>query len=378
VHVRDTGIGIPEEHRKAIFEAFTQADMSTTRQFGGTGLGLSISNNLVELMGGRLWFESEVGAGTTFSFSVPLALDSQHESHPNFPSPSEFNGLKVLVVDDNATSRQILVETLGEWGITALTAESGHAALDSLCRQHAAGQPVQLLVTDMHMTGMDGMELVERIRAIREIAAVPTILLTTSRHYPADIEKGTALGLVARLSKPVKHSELIKAIRIAVGATCASSPGIDRANGSISLRHRMLPRSILLVEDGLANQKLAMGLLSKWGHNVSVAKDGREAIEKFKSDSFELILMDINMPGMDGLEATREIRRSEKGRQQHVPIVAMTAHALEGDRERFLAAGMDAYLAKPFRADEFHQALVSVFGAGQDSCEADTAEEGCQ
>jgi CheY-like chemotaxis protein len=140
----------------------------------------------------------------------------------------------------------------------------------------------------------------------------------------------------------------------------------------------MTPRSILLVEDGLANQKLAMGLLSKWGHNVSVAKDGREAIEKFKSDSFELILMDINMPGMDGLEATREIRRSEKGRQQHVPIVAMTAHALEGDRERFLAAGMDAYLAKPFRADEFHQALVSVFGAGQDSCEADTAEEGCQ
>jgi signal transduction histidine kinase/CheY-like chemotaxis protein len=361
VSVRDTGIGIPENRREAIFEAFTQADMSTTRQFTGTGLGLSICSTLVELMGGRIWVESGGSQGSVFHFTIRCATASAEETRRIAPLEKipNLERVRVLVVDDHATNRRILEEMLGGWAMDVQTADSGAAALALLEAERAAGRPVELVVTDLHMPQMDGFDLVERMHESPKLSEMPVIMLTSGLRS-GDLSRCERMGLAAHLMKPVKPSELLAAIADAAGRAArqqGSAP--EQVGGGESSSVRSL--RILLAEDGLVNQKLAVGLLSRWGHTVEIAADGREALDRLEAEPFDLVLMDVQMPELDGYEATREIRRREAGTERHIPIVAMTAHVLAGDRERCLAAGMDAYVAKPIRKEQLVAAIRPFF-----------------
>jgi signal transduction histidine kinase/DNA-binding response OmpR family regulator len=355
--VRDTGIGIAKERLHAIFESFTQADMSTTRRFAGTGLGLSICASLVETMGGRLWVESELGLGSTFHFTIPIAKASAEEAAEIAPSAEkeDIRGVSVLVVDDHPTNRFILEELLGGWEMNVQSAEGGDSALDLLEGERQANRPIQLLITDLHMPDMDGFELVERLRQQPTFSDLPVIMLTSGLHAD-DASRCEELRLAAHLMKPAKQSELQAAIARAVGQTPHRVS--DAAySAAISPDSFARPLRILLAEDGLVNQKLAVGLLSNWGHSVTIASDGREAIDKWEDDAFDLVLMDVQMPELDGCEATREIRRREAGTGRRIPIIAVTAHALEGDREKCLASGMDAYVEKPIQREKLADAI---------------------
>jgi signal transduction histidine kinase/DNA-binding response OmpR family regulator len=361
VSVRDTGIGIPENRREAIFEAFTQADMSTTRQFTGTGLGLSICSTLVQLMGGRIWVESGGSKGSVFHFTIRCATASAEETRRIAPLEKTPNlqRVRVLVVDDHATNRRILEEILGGWEMDVQTADSGAAALALLEAERAAGRPVEMVITDLHMPQMDGFDLVEHMHESPELSEMPVIMLTSGLRS-GDLSRCERMGLAAYLMKPVKPSELLAAIADAAGRAPRqqrSAPEQVEGGENSSVR----PLRVLLAEDGLVNQKLAVGLLSRWGHTVELAADGREALDKLEAEPFDLVLMDVQMPELDGYEATREIRRREAGTGRHIPIVAMTAHALAGDRERCLAAGMDAYVAKPIRKEQLVAAIRPFF-----------------
>jgi two-component system, sensor histidine kinase and response regulator len=364
--VADTGIGIAPEKQRTIFEAFSQADTSTTRKYGGTGLGLTISTRLVELMAGKMWLESEVGKGTQFHFTIKLGVADAHALEIGTSVPSEIlQGVKTLIVDDNRTNRRILDGMLTRWGMKPFQVESGAEALKALAEAQAAGEPFRVILTDMHMPKMDGFGFIERIRENPHLSAA-TIMMLTSAGHRGDAARCQALGISAYLLKPIRQSELRVAIARILGAAehhdelpliTRYSLG-DAGEASRSLR-------ILLAEDNPVNQRLAVRMLEKRGHRVAMSCNGREALEALAGDAFDLILMDVQMPEMDGFEATAAIRKSEAGRGTHIPIVALTAHAMKGDRERCLAAGMDEYLAKPIRPEELDELLehfISVRG----------------
>jgi two-component system, sensor histidine kinase and response regulator len=359
--VRDTGIGIPPEKQAAIFDPFTQADSTTTRRYGGTGLGLTISRQLVELMGGRLWVESEVDRGSTFQFTARFMLSAESARRPA-AAGGDLRGLPVLVVDDNATNRRILREVLASWGMRPSEADGGEAALAALKEGAADGEPFALVLLDGHMPGMDGFGLAEQVRRLPELAGVTLVMLTSAGHA-RDVERCRQLDIGAYLMKPIKQSELLATVLTALSRpTSPAEPAPTRA--ALPAQPSRAALRVLLAEDNAVNQRLAVRLLEKQGHAVVVANNGREALAVLERQSFDLVLMDVQMPEMDGFEATAAIRAREAGGERRLPIIAMTAHAMKGDRERCLAAGMDGYVAKPIQPHELHAALERVAPAG--------------
>jgi PAS domain S-box-containing protein len=354
--VRDTGIGIPADKRAIIFEAFEQADSSTTRRYGGTGLGLAIVARLAELMGGRIWVESEVGAGSVFHFTARFQpADAPSETAPG--EPVRVHGLRALVVDDNATNRCILREMVERWQIRSDCASGVPEALSMLRQAGEARDPCRLVLLDANMPEIDGFQLAEQLH--RELGRDgPVIVMLTSGDRPGDAARCQQLGITAYVLKPIKPSELLDAIVLALGGP----PLEDEEVPCLVQPPPLRPLHILLAEDSLVNQKLVLGLLDRDGHTVVVANNGKEALNALETQAFDLVIMDIQMPEMDGFEATAAIRSRERRQEGHVPILAMTAHAMKGDRERCLASGMDGYLAKPIRARQLREAIVRMLG----------------
>jgi two-component system, sensor histidine kinase and response regulator len=352
--VRDTGIGIAAEKLESIFHPFEQADASTTRQFGGSGLGLAICRSIVQLMQGELWVESAVGQGSTFHFTAKLGLSNTLPVESAPVSLENLWGLPLLIIDDNATNRRILWEQARHWQMQPESAGSGPEGLEKLLSAHYSAKPFRALLLDEQMPGMSGIEVIERIRS-HPLLAKTTIVMLTSSDQVASSLRCRALGTETYLTKPVKPAELLLAIRKALGHEQLEPP-----LPVMPVRDQPAARSlcILLAEDNIVNQKLAVGLLGKLGHHVVVALNGIEAVSKQRETSFDLILMDVQMPDMDGFEATRLIRREQQVRGVYVPIIAMTAHAMTGDRERCLAAGMDDYVSKPINRQSVEQALA--------------------
>jgi two-component system, sensor histidine kinase and response regulator len=349
----DTGIGIPPEKQKQIFEPFEQADHSITRKYGGTGLGLAISTKLVAMMGGAVSVESPWrerssgpgGPGTAFHFSATFGLGK-------VPAPAEplsLHGVRVLIVDDNATNRKILVEMLHSWKMQPIAVEDGYAALNCLEEGEAAGQPFELAIIDFQMPGIDGLTLSEQIRTNPRIAATRLVILTSAGHR-GEASRCSRLGVDGYLIKPAKQSVLLETLCRALGNSKSSIATVRKRSESISAEGRAL--NILLAEDNPVNRKVATRILEKAGHNVTVACDGLRALETLDQGNFDLVFMDVQMPVMDGFEATSRIREKERATGSHIPIVAMTAHTMKGDRENCLAAGMDAYVSKPVHPDE--------------------------
>ncbi|MCS7238921.1 MAG: response regulator [Thermoguttaceae bacterium] len=357
--VRDTGIGISPDKIHKIFEAFEQGDTTRRRRYGGTGLGLAISRRLVEAMGGRIWVESTPNVGSTFHFTVRLGLSPEEKEEPHLVIPPLLRGLRVLVVDDNATNRRILGEILESWEMQPILAESVEQALAILVDAERAGNSIPLVITDVNMPGQDGYELVRIIKQDKKLGST-VIMMLSSGERPEDLRHVESLGVSAYLLKPVKQSELLDAIIMALGV----EPVEDRRE-SVEIFRRVprRPLRVLLVEDSLINQKLAVGMLHRWGHEVVVASNGLEAVQIYQKEHFDLILMDVQMPEMDGFEATEAIRALERRTGKHVPILAMTAHALKGDRERCLAAGMDDYVGKPIRPELLFEKLELLTAA---------------
>jgi signal transduction histidine kinase/DNA-binding response OmpR family regulator len=358
--VSDTGIGIPPEKQESIFKAFTQADASTTRKYGGTGLGLTISTRLVEMMGGKIWVESELCRGTRFHFTCRMGVADAQVIRVGTAAPAEMlRGVKVLLVDDNPTNRRILEAMLGRWEMKTTSVEGGQEALEELSSARSTGPPYGLILTDMDMPRMDGFTLIEQIRRRPELATA-TIMMLTSAGHPGDAARCQELGVAAYLLKPIRQSELREALARVMGAreqagaipltTRFSLP--DGRDPSVCLR-------VLLAEDNVVNQRLALRLLEKRGHSVVVTANGREALSALEKEKFDLVLMDVQMPEMDGLEATMEIRNKEQFSGNHQAVIALTAHSMKGDQERCLAAGMDGYLSKPIRTDELDAVLES-------------------
>jgi two-component system, sensor histidine kinase and response regulator len=355
--VRDTGVGIPPEKLESIFQAFTQGDSSTTRRFGGTGLGLAISSRLVKLMGGRIWVESEVGQGSQFHFTVRLPLASESDIAPPHPLPPEtFFETDVLIVDDNATNRLILQEILRSWHMSPVAVSDGAQALAALRAARHSGQPYRLMLSDVNMPEMDGVTLAERVKSDPELSQTEIILLTSAGRSE-ELTRCGQLG-VSRLMKPVKQSELFDAMAATLGITeSEEQPQPEPCAEPVS---QWGPRRVLVAEDSIVNQKLATALLKKYGHTVVVANNGKEAVSRLARESFDLVLMDVEMPEMDGVEATAVIRVKEKLTGKHLPIIAVTAHAMTGDREKYLQAGMDDYVTKPIRAQQLFEAIQRV------------------
>jgi signal transduction histidine kinase/DNA-binding response OmpR family regulator len=375
--VADTGIGIPEDKRDSIFAPFTQADTSTTRKYGGTGLGLTISTRLIAMMGGAIWVESEVGKGSQFHFTAHfVAAEAKEIKIGVAAAPEILHGVKVLVVDDNRTNRRILIGMLNRWQMKSTAVESGERALEELSDARTTGDPYRLILTDMHMPGMDGFALVERIREKPELATA-TIMMLTSAGHRGDALRCQQLGVAAYLLKPIRQSELREAIARVLGAheQEGAIPLITR----FSLQDAREPGTslrVLLAEDNMVNQRLAVRMLEKRGHHVAVAGNGREALEALQKEVFDVVFMDVQMPEMDGLEATAAIRVKEKGTGHHQTIIALTAHAMKGDREKCLAAGMDGYVSKPIRPQELDDILQGILAARNESPAAmETAEK---
>lgn len=363
--VSDTGIGIPLEQQAKIFSAFEQADSSTTRQFGGTGLGLAIVSQLALAMGGTAWLESREGEGATFHFTIKLELGIGEPRERIYLD--DLSKIKAVVVDDNATNRRILVDMLSNWGIDVVALEGGPQALklvDSLADDSA----LPLLVLDVNMPEMDGFTLAERIRATSKMDEAAIIMLTSGGRK-GDVSRCEELGIDAHLMKPVKQSELLEAVLTVSGQRASRNTSIAGAKPTARQDENKL--RILLVEDGKANQVVAMGLLKHGGHDVVVAEDGTVALERLAAQSFDLVLMDVQMPVMDGIEATRRIREQESSTGAHLPIIAMTARAMKGDREKCLNAGMDDYLSKPVRRNELFRAIEKCM-RGRESVQSDS------
>jgi PAS domain S-box-containing protein len=349
--VSDTGIGIPPEKQKRIFEAFEQADGSTTREYGGTGLGLSIASRIVEAMGGKLEVESAPGHGSRFHFALRLAAPRAPEAGPLV---ERLRGLRVLVVDDNATNRRILAETLDHWRMRPTLAEGSREALEALQKAAARRQPFAVALVDANMPELDGFALVEKLRRRRGVART-RVLMLTSGPRPGDERRARALGVAAYLIKPVKQSDLLDRI---LDALCEPS---EAARGRTRARAAGRRLRVLVAEDNPVNQRVAAGMLERLGHRPHVVANGRAALEALERERFDLVLMDVQMPELDGLETTARIRETERARGGHLPIVALTAHAMKGDEERCLAAGMDAYLAKPLEPQALVDQLARLF-----------------
>ncbi|HEV2289900.1 MAG TPA: response regulator [Candidatus Acidoferrales bacterium] len=348
--VADTGIGIPKERQAAIFEAFTQADGSMTREYGGTGLGLTISTRLVEMMGGRIWVESEAGKGSRFHFTVHLGKRAGPAKPLAISSERVLRGMHVLVVDDNAVNRRILERVLTNWGMEAATADGAQAAMALLEQFNNTSERFRLILLDARMPGMDGFTLAKEIKDHPDWSSA-TIMMLTSDGQRGDAARCRQLGMAAYLVKPIRQSELLDAVLALAGArpeTKEPQPLVTQH----SLREQRMSLNILLAEDNAVNQLLTMRLLEKHGFQVSVAQNGREALDAIEKGVYHLVLMDVQMPEMDGFEATDRIRKAEEKSGGHIPIIAMTAHAMAGDRERCLKHGMDAYISKPIQGNE--------------------------
>jgi signal transduction histidine kinase/DNA-binding response OmpR family regulator len=360
--VSDTGIGIPEEKLGQIFEAFTQADASTTRRHGGTGLGLAIGSRLVGLMGGRIWAESAMGEGSKFHFTVACRLSSGIRADKRGIDPASLQAIRVLIVDDNATNRLILEEMVRNWGMTAQAVPSAQAAIQMIRQAWRLGEPYRLVLTDINMPEVDGFTLAKWIKQEPGLGGTSIIVLTSGAR-PDDPRRAEQMGIIAHLMKPVKQSELLEAINMSFGAVEAEpEPVPPRQNWEEA---RLPTLRILVAEDSVFNQQLAVGLLEKYGHSVVIARNGKEAIGAWVAQQFDVVLMDVEMPEMDGFEATAVIRTQERHKGTHIPIIAMTAHAMKGDRARCLHAGMDDYISKPIRAQEMFEKLRAVAAAVQ-------------
>jgi len=400
--VSDTGIGIPPDKAEKIFEEFAQADGSTTRKYGGTGLGLSISKQLAEMMGGRIWVDSEVDRGSTFHFTARFGLGRPKARGLACVQELNLSGIRVLIVDDNATNRMIFREMTFSWGLMPEEAEDGEEALAELYNAFEAGSPYGLILLDVQMPGIDGFEVARKVMDAPYGAGLKTILITSlGRKGDADLCK--ELGISGYLLKPAKQSDLLDAIMMALGQHPDEEASLITRHTVQEVRNRF---DILLAEDNIVNQKLAGKMLEKRGHRVVIASNGRKAVDAFKAERFDLILMDVQMPEVDGMEATGEIRRIEDRRQktavrqahgheqrrmedrkqtkqiatsneqqapnnqssifnlqssiQSIPIIALTAHAMKGDREKCIAAGMDDYVSKPIKADELFAVIEKL------------------
>ncbi len=383
--VKDTGIGIAQDKMEAIFDAFEQADPSLTRQYGGTGLGLTISGQLVRMMDGTIRVSSVLNEGSLFVFTIRVrpahksALPELNIARSNREFPSHLLPIRVLVVDDNQTNRRILSEMLTNWRMdveTAENAEEGHQAIHRATEQQT---PYSLIISDVHMPDVDGFSFVKRIRE-ETVANSPVIMMLTSGEHIGDRQKCDELDIRSHLIKPVKQSELFDAIIAALGVE-AFEEKVEPESFSLEEPVEMKRLQILLAEDSLPNQKLAVGLLGQQGHDVTVVDNGAAAVREAKSQQFDLVLMDVQMPEMDGLEATRTIRQWELvTHQRRLPIIAMTAHAMKGDREQCLSSGMDDYVTKPVRAatlmETIHDVLQRMKGGGHmdDLAKADELE----
>jgi CheY-like chemotaxis protein len=344
--LKDTGIGMSPETLAAIFEPFRQADSSTTRRYGGTGLGLTISRRLVELMGGHLTVSSVEGQGSTFAFELFVPVVAAPKPAPE---PVELRGVRALVVDDNATNQRVVMAMLAHEGVEVAVASSGDEALDRLRSAQQRGAPFSILVTDVQMPGMDGFELVSRLRAENGLAGTP-VVMATSGNRPGDQARAMELRIASTVAKPLSRREFTRSVRDALA-------GAPRAGGEPGRRIAPATRSlsVLIAEDNPINQEVARAMLAKRGHVVDVVENGRLAVDAAARKDYDVILMDIQMPELDGLDATKEIRRRQGAKRPR--IVALTANVLPGERERCLAGGMDAYLAKPFAARDLFAVL---------------------
>jgi two-component system, sensor histidine kinase and response regulator len=353
--VSDTGIGIPAAKQALIFDAFAQADTSTTRTYGGTGLGLSIASQLVRQMAGRLWVQSTVGQGTTFHFTA--RLPARHTSPPatRQSDPRPLEGWRALVVDDNVTNGRILGEMLAHWGMKPTLVESGAAALGELVRAAGTGTPFPLVLIDGMMPEMDGFTVAKKIQNDPRLSCAQVMML------PSTMSSGAAkrceeLGVAGYFMKPASQPEILETILLAIGGTVATMPATEAT--PIVKTGRAL--RILLAEDNFVNRAVAAAILEKKGHSLAHVSNGTEAVEAAEREAFDLIFMDVQMPELDGYEATRRIRAAEQGTDRHTPIVALTAHAMGGDRERCLAAGMDDYLSKPLKKEALYLLLEKI------------------
>ncbi len=369
--VRDTGIGITKEKQGLIFEEFTQEDSSTTRKYGGTGLGLAIARQLVELMRGRIWVESEVGRGSTFHFTAWLRCPQREKSPRSRLDRAALSGVPVLIVDDNKTNRMILEEMMGNWGMCPAVAENARAAMAAIESAHNAGKPFPLVLIDVNMPETDGFTLTEWIRHSPPLGETQVMILS-SGGLPGDGGRCRELGVSAYLMKPVQQSELLNAT-----LTALAKPGEDTGGVELVTRHSLREEHgarpsvrVLLAEDNAVNRQLAVRLLEKYGYSVVVATNGREALEALEKHPVDAVLMDVQMPEMDGFEATTAIREREKSTGAHLRIIAMTAHAMKGDRERCLAAGMDDYVSKPVQTRELLAAITRQLAPEADQARA--------
>jgi CheY-like chemotaxis protein len=356
--VQDTGIGIPAGQQALLFQPFSQVDGSTTRRHGGTGLGLVISARLVQMMGGHIGVESETGKGSMFHFTAQFGHGTELAESAIIRPPESLHDLPVLVVDDNATNRRILHDTLSSWHMRPTVVESGPAALAALRQARDAGAAFPLVLLDRMMPDMDGFTLIERIKEDPDLVGA-TLMMLSSGDRHADLARCRELGVSAYLSKPVRTSELLAAIQTVLTARNPATLACHRPSRPVFERS---PRSlhVLLAEDNPINQRLAVCLLEKRGHTVVVAGTGRAALAALETQRFDAVLMDVEMPEMDGYEATSAIRAGEKSTGRHMPIIALTAHAMKGARERCLEAGMDSYVSKPLQPRALFEALESL------------------
>jgi two-component system sensor histidine kinase/response regulator len=352
--VTDTGIGIPSDKHQLIFTSFTQADNSMTRRFGGTGLGLAISSGLVAMMQGRIWVESSVGQGSTFHFTARFGIRPEAWTQSS-AAHDGLRALPVLVVDDNATNRRILEEQLSSWGMRPTLVDGGQAALAALHEAVQQEEPFALVLLDAHMPAMDGFSVATQIKQ-RAALTHATIMMLTSGGPSSDVARCRELGIASYLTKPIKPSELLHSICTALHISAVTVHDTPRLPPPSRLRSQR-PFHILLVEDNVVNQRLTVRLLHRWGHSVVVVGNGQEALVALARETFALVLMDVQMSDMDGLATTAIIRTQEQTTGTRIPIVALTAHAMQEDRERCLAAGMDAYLSKPLQAPQFFQLI---------------------